>query len=177
LEIHDGNPGNAYWTTYMLQASVVGGPAFWSKLQSELSGGAGVLLAIGWQQGTPGGYDTPEDYSYTEHPEAPMGHAVTMVGYDVSGAVAPNPTLSIHDPANNPPGMPGTTTHVWPPVVADTYPVQVNPNDLSINVGGFPATIYGAVITNPIPEPGTIVMLLGAGLMGLVAYARRRRKS
>ena len=27
------------------------------------------------------------------------------------------------------------------------------------------------------PEPGTVVMLLGAGLMGLLAYARRRRKS
>ena len=25
------------------------------------------------------------------------------------------------------------------------------------------------------PEPGTVVMLIGAGLMGLVAYARRRR--
>ena len=27
------------------------------------------------------------------------------------------------------------------------------------------------------PEPGTVVMLLGAGLMGLAVYARRRRKS
>ncbi len=27
------------------------------------------------------------------------------------------------------------------------------------------------------PEPGTVVMLIGAGLIGLVAYARRRRKS
>ena len=177
LENNDGNPGNAFWTTYMLQSSVVGGPVFWSRLQGELSGGAGVLLAIGWQQGAPGGYDTPENYSYTDHPEAPMGHAVTMVGYDVSSADPANHTLSIHDPANNPPGaIAGTTTHVWPPVVADTYPVSVNLTDLSINVAGRPATIYGAVITNPIPEPGTIVMLLGAGLMGLLAYARRRSK-
>ena len=35
-------------------------------------------------------------------------------------------------------------------------------------------TDFAFVIT---PEPGTIVMLLGAGLMGLLAYARRRRKS
>jgi hypothetical protein len=27
------------------------------------------------------------------------------------------------------------------------------------------------------PEPGTVVMLIGAGLIGLVAYARRRRRS
>ncbi len=176
LERNDGNPGNAFWTTYMLQPSVVGGQPFWSTLQGELSGGAGVLLAIGWQQGAPGGYDTPDDYFYSDYPEAPMGHAVTMVGYDVSTADPANHTLSIHDPANNPPGVGLTTTHVWPPVLADTYPVSVNQFDLSINVAGQRATIYGAVITNPIPEPGTIVMLLGAGLMGLLAYARRRRK-
>jgi len=28
----------------------------------------------------------------------------------------------------------------------------------------------------PVPEPGTVVTLVGAGLMGLVVYARRRRK-
>jgi hypothetical protein len=35
-------------------------------------------------------------------------------------------------------------------------------------------TDFAFVIT---PEPGTVAMLIGAGLIGLVAYARRRRKS
>ncbi len=45
------------------------------------------------------------------------------------------------------------------------YPL-VDPTGKSLNLA--------FVIT---PEPGTVVMLLGAGLIGLLAYARRRRKS
>ncbi len=40
--------------------------------------------------------------------------------------------------------------------------------------GGYPPVDMAFVIT---PEPGTVAMLVGAGLIGLLAYARRRRKS
>jgi hypothetical protein len=44
------------------------------------------------------------------------------------------------------------------------------------DVGGtVSGIIYSATITI-VPEPGTVVMLIGAGLIGLLAYARRRRK-
>ena len=33
-----------------------------------------------------------------------------------------------------------------------------------------------AYLFAPIPEPSTLVMLLGVGLLGMTAYARRRRK-
>jgi hypothetical protein len=44
--------------------------------------------------------------------------------------------------------------------------------DVGQSVSGI---IYSGTITI-VPEPGTVVMLIGAGLIGLLAYARRRRK-
>ena len=176
LESADGVAGNAYWNTYLLLSALppnggVGGPAFWATLQSELASGKGILLAIRWPNGAPGGYDLPENYFPDPYPNSPMGHAVTMVGYDVTQPA--NLKLSILDPANNPAGNAGTQVHVWPAVAPDTYTVIVNPSDLSIGVNNFNATIYAAVITSPVPEPSTLI-LLGISVMGLLAYAWRR---
>ena len=49
-----------------------------------------------------------------------------------------------------------------------------------LNPAGLPAATYGATILStgeivPIPEPGTLA-LLAAGLIGLLAYAWRRRR-
>jgi hypothetical protein len=173
LESEDGVDGSANWNTYLLQSSVVGAAPFWSTLQGELSLGKGILLAIGWKNGAPGGYDTPTDpdYSYDPYPSNPMGHAMMMVGYDVSGQ---NNNIYVHDPANNNPA----TSHVWPVVQPDIYAVTVNPltSDLSINVGGVAiGTIYAAVITSFVPEPGTLALMVsGALIVGVASIIRKR---
>jgi hypothetical protein len=181
LEGQDGVAGNVTWTTSLLLSAIpaqggVGGAVFWSTLQQAVSNGDGVLLAVGWQQGAPNGYDTPDNYFYDANPENPMGHAFTMVGYDVSNVNPALHTLSVLDPANNPLGNAGTEVHVWPALVADSYAVTVNPGDLSIVVGGVTGTVYAAVITSPIPEPGTAALAI-SGLLALgAAFALRKRR-
>ena len=51
---------------------------------------------------------------------------------------------------------------------------------LSIGVGIFsPAgpESTGSIVAIPVPEPGTMMMLFSTGLMGLVAFARRRKRA
>ena len=49
----------------------------------------------------------------------------------------------------------------------------------SIGVGfGSPSPpSSGSIVAIPVPEPGTMVMLFSTGLMGLVAFARRRKRA
>jgi hypothetical protein len=188
LEINDGIPGANWWNTEILLANALqpgglGGAKFWNALQQNLAGGAGILLAIQWTKDPSGNpiipgseYDIPNPYDPDDtSEEAAMGHSVTMVGYDVG--VIPNAIL-FHDPANNP-LIPGgfTRSHVWPVVVADSSGVTVNANDITIMIGpvGFavPAIVYGAVVTNPVPEPCALVML-GMGLAALALLKLRR---
>lgn len=50
----------------------------------------------------------------------------------------------------------------------------VGPNSLVVNPPGQETTIQ-AIVTEPVPEPSTM-MLFGSGLLGLGAYIRNRRK-
>jgi hypothetical protein len=162
----DNIMGGAHWSTAFWPSNPafggVGGAGLWAILQNEINQGSGVVLAIAWFAGSPAGYDTPDAYNPEEDPYAGMGHAVTLVGYDN------NPQqfrIQINDPANNALGA-----HAWGGEYA-WYNLTVNPNDLTINIGGFVATVYGAAVTN-IPEPGTLALL---GVGALVAAGRRRR--
>lgn len=92
-----------------------------------------------------------------------MGHAVTMVGYDNNPV---NFRIRINDPANNAGGV-----HNWPGENA-WYGLAVNANDLTINLGGNLATIYGATITSLVPAPGVRALL---GVAGVLCTSRRRR--
>ncbi|MFG0252708.1 MAG: C39 family peptidase, partial [Phycisphaerales bacterium JB038] len=159
------NGGNAWNTLYLPSNPFWGGPggaAFWSILQTEIDNGSGVILAIAWMQGNPTdpAYDTPDDYIPDEYPDAAMGHAVVLVGYDND---AVNPRLQLNDPANNA-GM-----HNWAGEYA-WYNVNVGANYLTLNnLGGVQATIYGAIITN-IPAPATAALLAA----GMACLLRRR---
>lgn len=162
----DNTPGGTDWDTFFLPSNPFfggpGGAEFWSILQSEIDNGSGIILAIAWMQGNPvdQAYDVPDDYTPDEYPDASMGHAVVLVGYDSDDQA---PRLQINDPANN------VGVHNWNGEYA-WYNVNVGPNYLTLNnVGGVQATIYGAIITN-IPAPGTLALLCG----GALCVVRRR---
>lgn len=59
----------------------------------------------------------------------------------------------------------------------DWVPQDYNPamGDGPTEIGRFSKDL--AFELHTVPEPGTVAMLLGAGLMGLLAFARRRRKN
>lgn len=164
------------WRTDILLADPsyggVGGPAFLNTLQSELSGGAGIVLAIHWPGGPPPpgdeyDYDLPDPYdSDNNSEEGAMGHAVTMVGYD-----DPAFTLDVNDPANNLIG--GVAVHNLPPAVPDTYNIVVLPNRIDFSTGQIAGSIYGAVIT--VAEP-TSFALAAWGLLVLGGLGLWRRK-
>lgn len=167
LETNDSLAGNANWNTQMVLAANFAFPSgqnFFTFLQQQLSSGAGVILAVAWPNGAPGGYETPDNYSGSDDPNAGMGHAFAMTGYNTLGAI---PTISVNDPANN-----LFAAHNWG---GENTALSLNvgagglPNSLSFGVAGFTGTVYGAVVT--IPSPGSIALL---GLGGLIAVRRRR---
>ena len=50
-------------------------------------------------------------------------------------------------------------------------------SSVGVGVGSLGLTSTGSIVAIPVPEPGTVMMFFGAGLMGLVALARRRKKA
>lgn len=167
LEANDSAAGNANWNTQSVLAANFAAPSgqnFFGFLQQQLAAGAGVILAVAWPNGSPGGYDTPDNYTGSDSPGAGMGHALVMTGYNTLGAL---PTISVNDPANN-----LMNTHNWP---GENMPLTLNvgmgglPNVVTIGIGGFTGTVYGAVVT--IPSPGTLSLLV---IGGVLASLRRR---
>lgn len=161
LEANDGVAGNANWnTTGVLRAGfqAPSGQNFLTALELALSNGSGVILAVAWPNGAPGGYEIPDNYDPTNE-NGPMGHALALTGYNNA-----NLTISVNDPANN-----AGSAHNWPGenLVANLI-VGANglPNFLGIMVGGVRGDIYGAVITSPVPTPGSgALFVLGATLL------------
>ena len=166
---------NVAWNTQELLAAnyVVpqgdNGQSFLTALQNNLSGGADVILAIAWQNGLPGDpYQVPNNYGESDDPSKALGHAVQMIGYDTDAG-----TISLNNPADN-------AAHNWGAENA-SYNVIGLPASLQITLGGKTATIYGAVVTQAVPEPSTLLMLLvGAASLttvGLVRFTRARRQA
>lgn len=166
LEANDGMAGNANWTTVALLRANFAAPSgqnFFGALQAALSGGSGVILAVSWPNGAPGGYEIPNPYDPTNE-NGPMGHALAMTGYNANAL-----TIAFNDPADN-----VNALHNWPGQNLVGNLIQgANglPNSLGIMIGGVRADIYGAVITTPIPAPGSMVFL---GVTGLIAARRKR---
>lgn len=104
LEANDGLAGNANWNTSMVLLANYPGPSainFFTALQQTLAAGGGVILAIGWNNGNPGGYDIPDGYVPGDSAGSAVGHAVAMTGYNTVVINPAPPTVSINDPANN----------------------------------------------------------------------------
>ncbi|MBL0928340.1 MAG: hypothetical protein IBJ11_11935 [Phycisphaerales bacterium] len=167
LEANDSLPGNNNWNTQSVLANAFPAPSgqnFFNFLQQSLSSGAGVILAVHWLNGAPGGYDIPNPYNPSDNDVTGMGHAFVMTGYNTLAAI---PTISVNDPANN-----LLNAHNWN---GENTVFNLNvgagglPNQLTFGILGFTATIYGAVVT--IPTPGAAALLSVAGLLAL----RRRR--
>jgi hypothetical protein len=174
LEANDGDI-NTTWNTQWITTASVGGAAFWSQMKTEINNGSGVILLLGWV-GTPPTFD-PESHKY-DLPEGastnpagtdPLAHAVTMTGYDPALAN----DLYVMDPANNLSG--GTGIHNWTPGLGDKYVVTVNPTNLSVVVNGSAATIFGAVVTQPVPEIEAFAFYM-ASLCFLFMLIRRIRR-
>ncbi len=168
LEANDGVAGNVNWTTTTLLRANFAAPSgqnFLTALQAALSNGSGVILAVAWPAGAPGGYETPDPYDPTNDNGA-MGHALALTGYNNA-----NLTINVNDPADNLNGV-----HNWPGQNLMANLIQGPnglPNFLSINIGGVRGDIYGAVVTTPIPTPAGAIALLGPA--AVVAIRRRRR--
>lgn len=166
LETNDGVAGNANWTTTaLLRANFVApsGQNFLNALQAALANGSGVILAVSWPNGAPGGYEVPDPYDPTNE-NGPMGHALAMTGYN-NNALA----IAFNDPADN-----VNAVHNWggQNLVANLLQGPNGlPNSLGVMIGGVRADIYGAVVTTPIPGPASMSLLAASALIA----TRRRR--
>jgi hypothetical protein len=193
LENNDSNGGQNFWTTQFFLASdpgVGGGSGLFDIAADSLAAGAGVILLIDWRMGDPVlnppppgintgptfGGETADQLSHMyDEPQAPgtgandpIGHAVTLVGYDVGAG-----DLLYNDPGNN--LNAGAGQHNWLTYAGRTEvsTFSLRATDIQINVQGTQGFVYGIVTT--IPEPGTAA-LLGLALGGLAALRRRETR-
>lgn len=160
----DQTTGGSDWNTFYRDAATEGGAAFWQNIQNDISNMSGVILIIGWDPNalpTAEGYDLPDGYDGSTGLNAAIGHAVTMTGFSTIGGAS----LSVDDPANN------SGVHNWAGENA-AYTVNVRASDLELlsPMGGTTAFVVGAVVTNIIPTPGSVVIL---GLLGIAGSGRR----
>ena len=175
LEANDGDI-NPTWNTQWITTESLGGAALWNQMKTSINQGSGVILLMDWV-GSPPTYD-PESHNY-DLPEGastnpagtdPLAHAVTMAGYDPSFAN----DLYVMDPANNLVG--GVGSHNWTPGLGDKYLVTVNPSSLSVVVNGSAATIFGAVVTQPVPEIETFALYMASICFLFMVFRRVRRQ-
>jgi hypothetical protein len=142
LETYDGRADVTWNTTAQLLNSFHSpmGLNFFAQCQQTLADGGVVILAIHWPGGVPIGYDLPDNYLPIERLESPMGHAVTLTGYNAWSVL---PTISINDPANN-----ALNAHNWSgeDLILTTGAL---PDALTVQIGGQTARIYGAVLSTP----------------------------
>jgi hypothetical protein len=168
LEANDNIAGPNNWITqWKLVANYAApqGSNFMNDLQTTLNGGGRVILAIAWQGGVPPGYENPSGAG--DSASSGIGHAVMMLSYNAGQA-----TVNINDPANNLPiNLP---LHNWGGENAAHNLVGGWPAGVGIQFGAITGTVYGAVTTQPVPEPGTVA-LLATGTIGLLVFVWRRR--
>jgi len=165
LEQNDGIGGQNYWNTQMKLVANYAAPQgqnFMNDLQATLNSGGRVILAIAWQGQPQPPYENP--YGAGDDPSSGIGHAVMMLSY-TPGA---QPTININDPANN-----LLNAHNWGGENGAVN-LQGMPNLVNIGFGPNMGTVYGAVTTQPVPEPSTFV-ILATGILATVAFACRRR--
>lgn len=175
LETHDGDSLITWDTDYRLATDFASGADFFTDLQLELSTDAGIILTIDWGGGGAPN-SNPDQWQYDLPDGAgtgsgvPLSHAVTMVGFDTNDPDPANHTLAINDPANN--GGPPSGVHNWyAPAEYRDYFVTPTASNITINIAGKTATIYGALVTRAVPEPSSLALLL----LGAFPFAFRRR--
>jgi len=134
------------------------GQKLWDYMKDELYVCEDVLALIDWG---PEGPPTGSDFGYSD-----LGHAMTMVGFNDSGA---NENIYVNDPGNNK-GRPAPF-HNWLPSEYASYGVTIKDNTIEFTIAGKTAIIYGAVTASPVPEPATLSLLALGGL----ALLRRKR--
>lgn len=169
LEANDGDASITWDTTLSFDSDFINGGAFYTFLQNQINDDNGVILLIDWQ-GPPPVTNDEQDYDLPAEPGTgstqSLSHAVAMVSYDASLS-----QIGVHDPANN--LSFGAGIHDWT-ATADVFTVTPTATTIEIaSYNGALARVYGAVVTNPVPEPSSIV-LLGIGIAGLLAGRRRR---
>jgi hypothetical protein len=155
----NGN-SSASWTTNAIFAA--GDPAFQSILENSLQNGAGVILLIEWPTGPPGSsYHQPVDPEPGTGMNDPIAHAMALVAFDTVAG-----TWGFNDPADN-------GSHLWPPVTPSSSAAIATGVGVDLTVSGTTGNVYGAVITQVVPEPGALLLLAGS-LTALIALRRIR---
>jgi len=141
------------------------------------------LTRIGALLGAPEVFDVHIDNLYGVEGIGQVPWPMNMFWHpDWSGYTAP-PEWSWSTP---PPGDPYSAPangeglmiqfQIWTPAprgYVSGYVTTIDPNN---NTGRIPVVGENWVISGPVPEPGTL-LLLGSGLLGLAGYAWKRKKS